>query len=199
MFIFDRCCRSSAAVTPVKYECDTNNLTGTSARSKVLLTEKLTNGALVTPTPDPSTEEHAHYKTKQYLGKCQTFCSVLETLTHLPLVPYICVMESGQYWIRWWLGAYSEPCHYLNQYRVVVNWTLRKNFSEILIKIQNFSFMEMHMKISSGEWRPYCPGRDELINRQHQRHSPKTSSSHPVWIHDQTTEFRWRSHKLWVI
>ena len=50
MFIFDRCCRSSAAVTPVKYECDTNNLTGTSARSKILLTEKLTNGALVTPT-----------------------------------------------------------------------------------------------------------------------------------------------------
>ena len=50
MFIFDRCCRSSAALTPVKYECDTNNLTGTSARSKILLTEKLTNGALVTPT-----------------------------------------------------------------------------------------------------------------------------------------------------
>ena len=54
MFIFDRCCRSSAAVTPVKYECDTNNLTGTSARSKILLTEKLTNGALVTPTPELS-------------------------------------------------------------------------------------------------------------------------------------------------
>ena len=51
MFIFDRCCRSSAAVTPAKYECDANNLTGTFARSKILLTEKLTNGALVTPTP----------------------------------------------------------------------------------------------------------------------------------------------------
>ena len=51
MFIFDRCCRSSAAVTPVKYECDSNNITGAFARSKILLTEKLTNGALVTPTP----------------------------------------------------------------------------------------------------------------------------------------------------
>ena len=51
MFIFDRCCRSSAAVTPVKYECDANNITGTFARSKILLTEKLTNGALVTPIP----------------------------------------------------------------------------------------------------------------------------------------------------
>ena len=46
------CCRSSAAVTPVKFECDANNLTGTFARSIILLTEKLTNGALVTPTPD---------------------------------------------------------------------------------------------------------------------------------------------------
>ena len=51
MFIFDRGHRSSATVTPVKYECDANNLTGTFARSKILLMEKLTNGALVTPTP----------------------------------------------------------------------------------------------------------------------------------------------------
>ena len=51
MFIFDRYCRSSAAVTPVKYERDINNLTGTFARSKILLTGKSTNAALVTPTP----------------------------------------------------------------------------------------------------------------------------------------------------
>ena len=51
-FIFDRCCRSSPAVTPVKYECDSENVTGTFAISKLLLTEKLTNGALATPTPD---------------------------------------------------------------------------------------------------------------------------------------------------
>ena len=36
---------------PVKYECDWNNLAGAFARSKILLTEKLRNGALVTPTP----------------------------------------------------------------------------------------------------------------------------------------------------
>ena len=38
-------------VSPVKYECDSWNLTGAFARSKILLTEKLANGALVTPTP----------------------------------------------------------------------------------------------------------------------------------------------------
>ena len=41
------------AATPVKYECDSKNLRGTFACSKILLMEKLTNGALVTPTPGP--------------------------------------------------------------------------------------------------------------------------------------------------
>ena len=52
-FIFDRYRRSWAAAIPVKYGRDSNNLSGTFARSKILLTEKLTNGALVTPTPGP--------------------------------------------------------------------------------------------------------------------------------------------------
>ena len=50
-FIFDRCRRSLAAVAPVKYKCDSNNLRGSFGRSKILLTEKLTDGDLVTPTP----------------------------------------------------------------------------------------------------------------------------------------------------
>ena len=36
------------------------------------------------------------------------------------------------------------------------------NFSEIWIKIQNFSFMKTHLKISSAKWWPFCPGGDEL-------------------------------------
>ena len=50
-FIFDRCHRSSAAVAPVKYECDSNNLRSTFEWWKFFLMEKLMNGALVTPTP----------------------------------------------------------------------------------------------------------------------------------------------------
>ena len=49
-FIFDRCHRNSATVTPVKYKCDSKNLRGIFSRSKSLLMEKLANGALVTPT-----------------------------------------------------------------------------------------------------------------------------------------------------
>ena len=39
-------------MTPVKYKCAAKNLTSTFAGLKIVLTEKLTNGALVTPTPD---------------------------------------------------------------------------------------------------------------------------------------------------
>ena len=59
--MFGRCRRSAAAVTPVKYECDSGNLTGNFARSKILLTERLANGALVTPTPDEHSCQIKHF------------------------------------------------------------------------------------------------------------------------------------------
>ena len=33
---------------------------------------------------------------------------------------------------------------------------LGTNFSEILIEIHTFSFKKMHLKMSSGKWRPFC-------------------------------------------
>ena len=50
-FIFDRYHCSWAAVIPAKYECDSKNPTSTFEISNFSITEKLTNGALVTPTP----------------------------------------------------------------------------------------------------------------------------------------------------
>ena len=38
-----------------------------------------------------------------------------------------------------------------------------KNFSEILIKIYNFSFTKMHLQMSFAKLRPFCPGGDELM------------------------------------
>ena len=35
---------------------------------------------------------------------------------------------------------------------------LGTDLNEIRIKIQNFSYMKMHLKISSAKWRPFCPG-----------------------------------------
>ena len=40
--------------------------------------------------------------------------------------------------------------------------TLGTNFSEVLIKLHSFSFKKMHMKMSSGKWRPSCLGLNML-------------------------------------
>ena len=58
--MFDRCHRSWAVVTPDKYERDWKYLTYTFAQSKFPVTEKLANGALVTPTPGHSAETSLH-------------------------------------------------------------------------------------------------------------------------------------------
>ena len=39
---------------------------------------------------------------------------------------------------------------------------LGTNFSEILIEIYTFSFKTVHLKISSGKWRPFCLGLNVL-------------------------------------
>ena len=86
----------------------------------------------------------------------------INLLTHLPLVPHICVNELGS------IGSDNglSPIR-----RQAIIWTndgllsigpLGANFSEILIKIQNFSFTKTHLKISSAKWRPFCAGGDEL-------------------------------------
>ena len=36
------------------------------------------------------------------------------------------------------------------------------NFSEIRIKIYNFSFTKMHLEMSSVKWGPFCSGENEL-------------------------------------
>ena len=44
---------------------------------------------------------------------------------------------------------------------------LGTNFSEILIEIYIFSFKKMHLKISSGNWQPFCLGLNVLKKNIH--------------------------------
>ena len=37
------------------------------------------------------------------------------------------------------------------------------NFSEVLLEIHSFSFKKIHLKMSSGKWRPLCLGVNVLI------------------------------------
>ena len=55
--------------------------------------------------------------------------------------------------------------------RQAITWTnvgilligpLGTNFGEMLIKIHIFSFKKIHLKMSSGKWRPFCLGLNVL-------------------------------------
>ena len=55
--------------------------------------------------------------------------------------------------------------------RQAITWTnvgillfgpLGSNFSEMLIEIHTFSFKKIHLKMSSGKWRPFCLGLNVL-------------------------------------
>ena len=53
---------------------------------------------------------------------------------------------------------------------------LRTNFSEIVIKVQTFSFTKMHFKMSSGKCRPSCLGLNVLSKGW-------DWIKHPMWRH----------------
>ena len=81
--------------------------------------------------------------------------------SHHPLVPHICVSESGQRRFRYWLVAYWASRHYLNQCWVIVSlpfrnrlqWKFHRN-TKLLIH-QNASeniICEMAAILSRGRW-----------------------------------------------
>ena len=47
---------------------------------------------------------------------------------------------------------------------ILLTEPLGTNFSELLIEIITFSFKKMHLKMSSGNWRPFCLGLNELTH-----------------------------------
>ena len=83
-------------------------------------------------------------------------------LTHWGRVTHICVVE---------LTIIGSDNGLSPGRRRAIIWTntgilsigpLGTNFSEILIEIYTFSFKKMHLKMSSGKWRPFCLGLNVL-------------------------------------
>ena len=79
-----------------------------------------------------------------------------ECLTHWGRVTHICVnkltiigsdngLSTGRRQAIIWTNAV-----------ILLIGTRGTNFNEILIKIHEFSFKEIHLKMSSGKWRPSC-------------------------------------------
>ena len=82
----------------------------------------------------------------------------LMLLTHWGLVTHICVskliiigsdngLSPGRCQAIIWTNA-----------GILLFRPLGTKFSEILIEIHAFSFTKMHLKMSSGKWRPFCLG-----------------------------------------
>ena len=89
----------------------------------------------------------------------QVFCS---NLTHWGRVTHICVRNLTV------IGSDNGSSPGLHQ---GIIWTnagilligpLGTNLSGILIEIHTFSFNKMHLKMSSGKWRPFCLGLSVL-------------------------------------
>ena len=57
--------------------------------------------------------------------------------------------------------------------------TLGTKFSEILSKIQTFSFKKIHFKMSSAKWRPFCLGLNVLTTSD-RCHATVGSVSQPM-------------------
>ena len=47
---------------------------------------------------------------------------------------------------------------------ILLIWPLGRNFSEISIDIQTFSFKKIHFKMASAKWRPSCLGLNVLTS-----------------------------------
>ena len=65
--------------------------------------------------------------------------------------------------------------------------TLGTNFSEMLIEIHTFSFKKIHLKMSSGKWRPFCPGLNVLKDF----HMHIMDSHSYIWKFSTTKKMRW--------
>ena len=86
----------------------------------------------------------------------------LSVLTHWGRVTHICVSELTI--IGSDNGLSPGRCQAIiwTNAGIVLIGPWGTNFSEILIEILAFSFKKMHLKMSSGKWRPFCLGLNVL-------------------------------------
>ena len=89
------------------------------------------------------------------------------SITHWGRVTHICVnkltiigsdngLSPGRHQAIIWTNA-----------EILLTGSLGTKFSEIFIEIHTFSFKKMHMKMSSGKWRPFCLRLNVITTSKH--------------------------------
>ena len=77
-------------------------------------------------------------------------------LTHWGRVAHICINNLTINVSYNGLSPFRRQAIICTKAGILLIEPLRTNFHEILIEIHTFSFKKMHLKMSSGKWRPYC-------------------------------------------
>ena len=82
---------------------------------------------------------------------------------HVPVwCAYMC-QWSNHHWFIKCLSPRRQAIIWTNAGILLIR-PFETNFSGILIKIHTFSFKKIHLKMSSGKWRPFCLGLN-VLNR----------------------------------
>ena len=94
----------------------------------------------------------------------------LSRITRWGRVTHICVSEVTIIVSDNGLSPGRHQAIIWNNAGILLIEPLGTNFSGILIEIHTFSFKKMHLKMSSGKWRPFCLGLN-VIMKFHASHS----------------------------
>ena len=87
-----------------------------------------------------------------------TLCVFLSCLTHWGRVMHICASKLTSIGSDNGLSPGRHQAIIWSNAGIFLIWPLGTNFSKILIEIHTSSFKKMHLKMSSGKWRPFCLG-----------------------------------------
>ena len=119
---------------------------------------------------EPMKNMLCHKLTKQdpwqlLIMTCQTKNSIGLSpcvLTHWGRVMHICVSKLTIIGSDNGLSPGRHQAIIRTNAGILLIGSLGTNFSEILIKICTFSLKKIHLKLSSGKWRPFCLGLNVL-------------------------------------
>ena len=83
-------------------------------------------------------------------------------LTHWGRVTHICISKLSIIGSDNGLSSDRRQTIIWTNAGILLTGTLGTNFNEILIEIHTFSFKNIHLKVSSGKWGPFCIGLNVL-------------------------------------
>ena len=95
--------------------------------------------------------------------KCRYIKSyIYKPLTHWGRLTHICVSNLAIIGSDNGLSSGRRQAIILTKAGILLIGPLGTNYSDILIEIHTFSFKKIHLKMSSGKWRPFCRGLNVL-------------------------------------